>query len=112
MTSSISFPEKVTAGMRIPWKDRVTIERRYRIIEPLLYPEQFTEIWRENGNLSGRTAHKLAMASGYSVRTIFNWRDRFRSGGTLALARSKHARRNCPKLLKFPKKAAVRKGID
>ncbi len=95
-------PDAVCLSAGVPLiseEDRITIERRFRVIEPLLHRSRFKAIWEKNGNRTVRTVHWLAKRYKTKPRTIYNWLDRWYLGGVLALARKTRRDKGTPRLL-------------
>jgi hypothetical protein len=84
-----------TAGEVAPsfsTKGKLEAERRFAIIEPLLFPERFSAIWSECGGRRRAVIERIAAkASGEGAKicakTVFNWEQAYKTGGMQGLAR-------------------------
>jgi hypothetical protein len=58
-------------------EDRAEAEKRFGIIEALVFPERFPEIWRQCGGRKLGVVHYLAAEHSCSARTIRHWVTRY-----------------------------------
>lgn len=72
------------AGPNLTTEDRAKVERRYRVIEPLVCREKFIELWQQYPR-RGQMVDFLARKHATPQRTIYNWLALFNSGGLPAL---------------------------
>lgn len=85
-------PEKVftfPAGMNLSVEDRAEADRRYRIIEPLVAPYRFSDLWSQHGDRRGRLVEFIAQQHGVSRATIYKLLAAWDGGGLVGLV-SKH----------------------
>lgn len=81
MTLALSTP----AGPNLEPADRAEAELRYRVIEPLLKPDDHRGIWLQCENRRTAVVEYLATHHQTKPRTIYTWLTKFKDGGLPAL---------------------------
>lgn len=66
-------------------EDRAEAEKRFGIIEALVLPERFPEIWQQCGGRKLAVVHYLATEHGCNARTIRHWATRYGRYGVQGL---------------------------
>jgi len=89
----------VSTGPNLSEEDRVVVDKRFSIIEPLLKPEAFTAIWAQNANSRVKVIDWLAKQHKTKRRTIYNWLAAWKQGGLPALVPKDRADKGKPKIL-------------
>ncbi len=101
MTHSISSANGVNpAALRLSEEEpTIQIERKYRVIEPILKPSAFGTIWQKNAGRKVKVIDRLAILHRLRRRTIYNWLAAWQQGGEGALARKSRRDKGNPRLL-------------
>src|SRR5271157_18406 len=68
-------------------EDRAVMERRFTIIEPLLFPEKYTEVWRACGGRRLKVAAWIASERGCKARTVRHWETNYKRRGMMGLVK-------------------------
>ena len=89
----------VPVGPNLSEEDRIAVEARYKVIEPLLRPEAFGAIWAQNTNSRVKVIDWLAKQHKTKRRTIYNWLTAWKQGGLPALIPKDRADKGRPKAL-------------
>jgi len=66
-------------------EDKAEAEKRFEIIEALIFPDRFPEIWKECSGRKLAVVHALAAQHGRPARTIRHWAMQYRRHGVLGL---------------------------
>jgi hypothetical protein len=66
-------------------EDRAEAEKRFAIIEALVFPERFAAIWRNCGGRKLQVVEQLATEHGCKARTIRHWMMQYKRFGTQGL---------------------------
>jgi hypothetical protein len=89
----------VPTGPNLSPEDRLEVDKRYRVIEPLLRPEAFQAIWAQNKNSRVKVIDWLAKQHKTKRRTIYNWLTSWKQGGLPALVPKDRSDKGRPKAL-------------
>lgn len=89
----------VPTGPNLSDEDRIAVEARYRVIEPLIARERFLSIWAQNHNSKLEVIDWLAKQHKTARRTIYNWLTSWKQGGLPALIPKDRADKGIPKAL-------------
>jgi len=71
--------------------DKADAERRFRIIEPLLFPDKFQDLLRECNGRKLAVGARLAVEHGCKARTIRNWVKKYTRYGMMGLVEKDRA---------------------
>ncbi|HWE50505.1 MAG TPA: hypothetical protein VG273_11970 [Bryobacteraceae bacterium] len=89
----------VPTGPNLSPEDRIEVDKRYRVIEPLLKPEGFVSIWAQNKNSRVKVIDWLAKQHKTKRRTVYNWLTAWKQGGLPALVPKDRSDKGKPKAL-------------
>src|SRR5208337_5083936 len=62
-------------------EDKAEAERRFCVIEPLVFPDRFPELWQECRGRRGAVEQHLSVQHGRPPRTIRDWAKKFKEHG-------------------------------
>lgn len=99
MRNSTSSANARESGYEPSEENRVRVEMRYRVIEPVLNPHNFKGIWVRNRNSRVKVIDWLARRHKVSRRSIYNWLARWKMGGEAGLARASRSDKGKPRRL-------------
>ncbi len=83
--------EGASPAQNFSTEDKADAEKRLGIIEPLVFPERFPQIWRQCGGRKLGVVHYLAAEHSCSARTIRHWETRYRRHGVHGLVNKDRA---------------------
>ena len=88
----------VPVGPNLSEEDRIEVEKRYRVIEPLIKPDQFVAIWAQHKNSRVAVIDWLAKQHKTKRRTLYTWLAAWRQGGLPALIPKDRSDKGKPKM--------------
>ncbi len=102
----------VPVGPNLSEEDREQAMARYRIIEPVLKPDEFPGLWGQCGNRKLQVVELLARENGTKTRTVYHWLQQWKNRGIEGLVNKDRADKGRPRALTtaaldFLQKAAI-----
>ncbi|HYW47256.1 MAG TPA: hypothetical protein VE959_30595 [Bryobacteraceae bacterium] len=85
-------------------EDKAAAEKRFEIIEPLVFPERFPELWHDCTGRKLAVVARLAEQHGRPARTIRHWLTRYRRDGMRGLVDRDRADKGFHRKLNKPAK--------
>ncbi len=96
-TKQLAAALTTPTGPNLSAEDRIIAERKFAIIEPLVAPERFPEVWAECGQQVGAVMRALVLKHGVKRSTVYHWLKAFENGGLPALVNKDRADKGKPR---------------
>jgi transposase InsO family protein len=84
----VEAPQDAPSNLSV--EDRAEAERRFGMIEPLVFPDRFRQLWQDCGGRKQAVEHEISRRlgpDGPKARTIRRWLAKYKAGGMAGLVR-------------------------